>query len=186
MKLRIIPLFISCCILLTSMSECQKNNLVHHTVENPVSCTIDNVTYESSPEKILNIGGDAHRLLEYDWGFTFNINRCVSSDMGSYRLYLNVVCKEPFELNKRYPVVLNGEDKTLDPSSLLDNSTNASNWIYHNAISGWVEFTDFSKGHHCYVSGIFEMECIDSDDSPIILRNGQFGPVRVYYDNNKE
>ena len=183
MKLRIIPLFISCCMLLTSMSECQKNNIVHHTVENPVSCTIDDVIYESSPEKILNVGGDVHGLFEYDWGFTFNINRRVNSEIGSYTLYLDVVCGEPFELGKRYPILVNGEEEYQGPSGLLDDSVN---WIYHNAISGWVEFTDFSKGNHYYVSGVFEMDCMDHDDSPMILRNGQFGPLRVYYDSKKE
>lgn len=188
MKLRIIPLFISCCILLTSMSECEKNNLVHHTVENPVSCIIDDVIYESSPEVILNVGGDIHHLIEHDWGFAFDIRRRINSKLKSYTLYLNVESREPLETGKRYPIVISkGEDGTtgeyLGPSSLLDNSTDTSNWIYHYAISGWVEFTDFSQGNHYYVSGIFEMECIDHDNSPIILRNGQFGPVRVYYDN---
>lgn len=191
MKLRIIPLVISCCIILTSMSECEKNNLVHHTVENPVSCTIDDVIYESSPEEILNVGGDIHHLIEYDWGFAFDISRRINSEMKSYTLYLNVESREPLEIGKRYPVVISkGEDGTtgeyLGASCLLDNSTDTSSWVYHYAISGWVEFTDFSKGNHYYVSGIFEMQCIDYDDSPIILQNGQFGPVRVYYNSKKE
>ena len=57
MKLRIIALLISCCILLMSMSGCERINLISHTEDNPVSCTIDGIEYKSSPERVLNIGG---------------------------------------------------------------------------------------------------------------------------------
>ena len=57
MKLRIIALLISCCILLMSMSGCERNNLIYHTEDNPVSCTIDGIEYKSSPERVLNWGG---------------------------------------------------------------------------------------------------------------------------------
>lgn len=177
MKHGIIPLLVSCFVILTSLSECESNNLVHHTVENPVSVTIDGIVYESQPEKILKIGGDAHYLLEDAGGFTFRIARTISSAEKSYTLYLNVESNEPFEVGKRY-------DCFLESSSIMSISDDGGKWTYHDAVTGWIEFTDFSKGNHYYVSGNFEMDVEDYDESPIELRNGRFS-VRIYYDKNE-
>lgn len=49
---------------------------------------------------------------------------------------------------------------------------------YHDAISGWIELTDVSKGDHNYISGKFEMN-YDDDLTFMEIRNGQFGSLRV-------
>ena len=90
---------------------------------------------------------------------------------------------ESFELNKRY--TFNGEvtDDYYIIGLLLDTD---EKWLEHGATSGWIEFTELSKGYHTSVSGKFEMECIDSDNSSIEVKNGEFGPLRVSYDYIKE
>ena len=185
MKLRIIALLISCCILLMSMSGCERNNLIYHTEDNPVSCTIDGIEYKSSPERVLNWGGVAHEFSEYDWGFFFELRRYVDSDKKSYLIVLNVEISESFELGKKYPINVRTEEYEYLGAGYLREYSSAS--TTHYVISGWVEFTDFYKEYsNYYVSGVFEMDCLDSDDSPLRVRNGQFGPVIVGYSNFKE
>ena len=185
MKLRIIALLISCCILLMSMSGCERINLISHTEDNPVSCTIDGIEYKSSPERVLNIGGGAHEFFEFDWGFFFELRRYVDSDMKSYLIVLNVEISESFELGKKYPINVRTEEYEYLGAGYLREYSSAS--TTHYVIAGWVEFTDFYKEYsNYYVSGVFEMDCLGSDDFPLRVRNGQFGPVIVGYGNMKE
>ena len=56
-----------------SLVSCDKNNnLVHHTVDNPVSAEIDGTLFQSAPEKILNYGGNVHQLIESDDEFVLS------------------------------------------------------------------------------------------------------------------
>lgn len=183
-KLNLIPILLSWCVILMSTSKCDRDNLFYHTIENPVQCSINGIKYVSSPEKILNTSGDYHQFIEYNSGFYFKISRNIYSKNSSYVLYIYVNSEEPFELGKRYPVVVKNTTDFFGPSGLQTISD--SSLMYYCSITGWVEFTDFSNDYHCYVSGNFEMDCIDNDDSPITVRNGHFGPVRVYYDDKRE
>lgn len=176
MKLNLIPILISWCVTLMFTSKCERDNLFYHTIENPVQCSINGIKYVSSPEKILNYGGDHHQLIEYNSGFYFKISREIYSKNSSYVLYICVNSEEPFELGKRYPVVTTESGLQTISDSIIR---------HYYSITGWVEFTDFSNDYHCYVSGNFEMDCIDNDDSPITVRNGNFGPVRVSYNDKK-
>ena len=163
-----------------SLVSCDKNNnLLQHTVDNPVSAEIDGALFQSAPEKILNYGGDVHQLIESDDEFVFITARRISSNERSYTIRIEMNHNESFELNKRY--TFNGEvtDDYYIIGLLLDTD---EKWLEHGATSGWIEFTELSKGYHTYVSGKFEMECIDSDNSSIEVKNGEFGPLRVSYD----
>ncbi len=174
MKNRIIPILVSCFVILTSLSSCKEYDPFNRTIENPVSVTIDGAIYKSHPERIYSVGGDVHSLVERDGGFNFYLARAISSDKKTYTLYLDVTSTEPFELGRRY--------KFSESCSIMSISDDDGKWTYHYAETGWVEFTDFSKDSHCYVSGIFEMDVADYDESPMELRDGRFGPLRIYYD----
>mgnify|MGYP003408877919 FL=1 len=175
---RIITFLMATIFLLTS---CEMDvDVMHHIVENPVSAEIAGKVFQSEPEKVLRVGGNVHQLLEQDHEFVFVAVRRINSDDRSYTLHIEMVHNESFELNKRYTFIGEETDDCYTIGLLLDTD---EKWVEYKASSGWIEFTDLSKGSHTYVSGKFEMECKDSDNNTIEVKNGQFGPLRVSYNS---
>ncbi|MBQ3612871.1 MAG: hypothetical protein II989_02140 [Bacteroidales bacterium] len=182
MRTGIIPILLSGFIVLTSMSECKKHNLLYHLVDNPVSFILNGIQFQSQPERVNNYGGSAHEFDTDDNGFFFSMSRELMSETDEYTLHIYLKSTEPFELNKRYSVceMVDMAENNVGYASLLSFTDGFV--AYHDAISGWIEFTDVSKGDHNYISGKFEMNCEDYDDNDLTfmeIRNGQFGPLRV-------
>lgn len=179
-------ILVLCVLILTSMSKCEDNNIFHHTVENPVSATIDNIVYYSEPEKILNYGSNPHFFDQKDSTFAFCLIRELKTEDKSRRatsLYISVQTEQsqPFQLNKRYKAFNTEEEH----SNRIYTSTSYISFLYdslkmstHYATSGWVEFKELTNDKKS-ISGIFELDCEDFDGRQIKIRNGTFGPIEL-------
>ena len=179
MKHAIIPLFITCLVVLTSMSDCEKNNIFYRTDDNYVSATIDGTIFESKPEKHPNsYPYYPHELVIYDSEFFFGTYRDLWAEKHTCSLFLNAECKESFELNKRYPLISLNNDTPYNLSSYVEISRDEEFTLY-NAISGWVEFTSWDNKK--YLSGRFEMDCVNEDNEIIEVRDGIFGPLFIMH-----
>lgn len=174
MKRKIIPLLISCFVII--ISGCKKNCFVS-TYDNPVSATINGVNYKSRPEQmpIFYVGRAPYRLDQYSWGFTLEFSRELYSDQGSeIYLALNMSGKGNLELNKRYPLPSKYDDNYdgLPVRPIYISEYKEEGLSIHHLVSGWIEFCAIEDNG--FISGSFEM---DLGDSSMEVRNGQFGPV---------
>lgn len=184
MKHAIIPLLITCLVVLTSMSDCEKNNLFYSTYDNYVSATIDGTTFESKPEGYFSSHPYYPHSIEYTDPelFIFYSSRDLYSKEYSCLLWIRVVAPRPLELHKRYPVNSIIYDGCKLVSHCYIGMSQDGICSYYDAVSGWIEFTSWDDKK--YLSGRFEMDCVNEDNEIIEVRDGIFGPIYTenYYD----
>lgn len=180
MKRKILPLLISCVIVFTSLSECRDYSFLYNTYENPISAEVNEVKFKSEPEQVYpNREALSNPMQLYDWGFHFQITRELHSESAeTISLSLNLISYDSLELNKRYPILTTEitEPRFFFRSNLCTMTNRCT------AIWGWIEFTMIEDGH---ASGRFEADFAE-DDTLLEVRNGQFGPLKVYFTDDRQ
>ncbi len=187
MKYRIIPLLVAGVVLLTSMSDCD-GNFFTDSFKDPVYAVIDGVQYEAE-EEVTTTHHHNNKMpcmtIHEDY-FTFWLGNKMTGGEKKPYLRLNHFSYEPFELNKRYPLV----PGTLKPEHSfyeknLSDIREYSGDKHYLAISGWIEFTDTTynvTGRSVFLSGKFEFDAKDIDSDEVVkVTGGEFGPMLINY-----
>lgn len=154
----------------------------------PVSAVIDDVTYVSIPGvNYFQRSHDHTLMLERDY-FSFSLQReLANTELGQRNIQIQVT--EAFdgrvELNKKYNV--SGLTRLFTPIDV--------GFYEHDAISGWVMFTEMTpssltdQSGTVYISGEFEIVFEGVNDGDVILaKDGYWGPslFNYYYGYDKD
>lgn len=176
MKIKIIPIFITCCILLTSMSECERGNvpLLEYTKYSPITAEINGVSFTSGDYTYLAWGGNPFNFIKFDEGFGFGILRDIVAGEDEVTIQISIREDVPFELNKKYSL----NSQNYGKISFTENG------VVYNFISteGNIVFTDCHGGEDgtsSYIlSGYFEFTAKDSEKGlTITVSNGTFDNI---------
>lgn len=168
MKRSFIPLLLASVIILTSMSDCVKEE-----DRGLVSLDLDGRTY-SRQEPIFYF-----RELMYanfrleETSFLFTISETFPPYEGDefehFILSLSLNEDEPFELYRRYPL---GEDNSGRISLVVPTGVDSGTSVSFSSQDGYVEFTEYDGEE---LSGKFEFTAVNHEtDSIVYVTNGVF------------
>ena len=173
MKRSFIPLLLASVIILTSMSECDKENWER------VNVKLNGVQYGYSSMNFHHTGGKDFPVLQLtDDGFSFEISRTLSSADGqTVQFQLSMDCDEPFELYHPYPFNQQGNSQASLLVWVPDGENEFIGYHFSNTSDGYVEFTEYDE---VCLSGRFEFTAVNSElDSVIYVTSGTFEDVDV-------
>ena len=169
----ILFLLLASVIILTSMSQCYKENWERIDVE------LNGVPYHHSSMNFYPTGGRYQPVFRRtDEGFIFKIRRDLeSADEQSVNLSLSIVCDEPFELHRQYPFDGQGDSQAELIVPIPDGDGGVLGYFFQNTPGGYVEFTEYDE---VCLSGRFEFTAVNSElDSVIYVTGGTFDDVDV-------
>ena len=164
----ILFLLLASVIILTSMSQCYKENWERIDVE------LNGVPYYFSALNFYPTGARNRPVFRRtDEGFIFKIRRDLeSADGQSVNLSLSIVSDEPFELHRQYPFD-DSQAELIVP--IPDGDGGVLGYFFQNTPGGYVEFTEYDE---VCLSGRFEFTAVNSElDSVICVTNGTFENV---------
>ena len=180
MKRSFIPLLLASVIILTSMSECDKENWER------VNVKLNGVQYGYSSMNFHHTGGKDFPVLQLtDDGFSFEISRTLSSADGqTVQFQLSMDCDEPFELYHPYPFEQQGNSQASLLVWVPDGENEFIGYHFSNTSDGYVEFTEYA-GDHSNLFGRFEFTAVNSElDSTIYVSDGIFENLDVIRPNS--
>ena len=167
----ILFLLLASVIILTSMSQCYKENWERIDVE------LNGVPYHHSSMNFYPTGGRYQPVFRRtDEGFSFEIRRNLGSEYGpSVTLSLSIVCDEPFVLHRQYPFDGQGDSQAELIVTIPAGDGSVLGYFFQNTPGGHVAFTEYDGD--C-LSGRFEFTAVNSElDSVICVTNGTFENV---------
>lgn len=176
MKFRIIPLLVSCFLLLTSMSECKSGDVpfIEFTRYSPICAELNGVMFTSGDYTYLTWGGSQFNLTKFENEFWFSFYRDIASEKDEVTIQISLHENAPFELNKKYRL------DSLD-NLKFGKISFTENGVAYNFISteGYIVFTECLGGEDGIgsynVSGYFEFTAVDSEKGlSITVTNGTF------------
>ena len=172
MKHRIIPLLISCFVILTSMSECKKGEVLFltHVEYSPINAELNGVLFTSGDYVYRNWGGSPFDFVDDESEFYFSFYRYIASEDDEVRISLFMHETTPFELNKKYE--LSSEEAKRATISFKENGVD----YRFRSIEGYIVFTECKRGDtSCIMSGYFEFTAVDSNNGLTLeVTNGIF------------
>lgn len=173
----ILFLLLASVIILTSMSQCYKENWERIDVE------LNGVPYHHSSMNFYPTGGRYQPVFRRtDEGFSFEIRRNLwSADEQFVNFELLMDCDEPFKLYRQYPFDEQGKNEGVILGSFLveEGSDKRTYEIksFSNVPGGYVEFTEYDE---VCLAGRFEFTAVNSElDSVIYVTSGTFDDVDV-------
>ena len=172
-------LLLASVIVLTSMSECDKENWER------INAKLNGVLYSHSSMNFHHTGGkDFPVLLLTDDGFSFEISRTLSSTDGQrVDFQLSMDWDEPFELNRRYPFDEQGNSQAALWVEMPDGENGSWVYCFSSTPGGYVEFTEYG-GDYGDLFGRFEFTAMNSKlDSTIYVADGTFENLDVVRSN---
>ncbi len=166
----ILFLLLASVIILTSMSQCYKENWERIDVE------LNGVPYHYSSMNFHHTGGkDFPIFRRTDEGFSFEIRRNLwSADEQFVNFELLMDCDEPFKLYRQYPFDEQGKNEgVILGNFLVEEGSNKRIYKSFSSVpGGYVEFTEYDGD--C-LSGRFEFTAVNSElDSVIYVTSGAF------------
>ena len=165
----ILFLLLASVIILTSMSQCYKEDWERIDVE------LNWVPYHHSSMNFYPTGGRYQPVFRRtDEGFSFEIRRNLSSEYGpSVTLSLSMDCDEPFKLYRQYPFDEQGKNEGVILGSFLveEGSDKRTYEIksFSSVPGGYVEFTEYDE---VCLSGRFEFTAVNSELDSVIYVTG--------------
>ena len=173
MKHRIIPLLISCFVILTSMSECQKGEIwfLNYVDYSPINAELNGVLFTSGYYKYSGWCMSPFCFTtDYETGFYFSFDRDIVS--GDDKALISLFMREttPFELNRKYEL---GTEKTK--GATVSFKKNGVSYVF-SSIEGYIVFTECKRGSAGHsLSGYFEFTAVNEElGMTISVTNGTF------------